>query len=184
MSSENKCVTKSTNRGFLIRRQHKCTAEQEKALRDQLHMEIENKTKACSNIVFECSLPRVDGYEYCMRHILQDPEAPYTQCAYLYPNNKRCTHAAPKYDPKKDIFTNLCFEHSRLAQLSKTRSSIGKFRPAENNDTILSNLAHHVSLEGEAAGNSANTSTYNDSSESDVDITKPVIKTSSKNFFY
>jgi len=65
------------------------TAEQEKALRDALHTEIENKTKACSNRTYDCTIPRIAGYDFCTRHILQDPRAPYKQCAYIYPNNKK-----------------------------------------------------------------------------------------------
>lgn len=140
-------ITKSANKGsgLKIRSPPQITAEQEKALRDQLHIEIANKTKVCSNIAYECSLPRIDGYEYCLRHILQDPHAPYKQCTFLLTNGKRCLQPAPKYDPKKDIFTSFCFEHSRLSQRNKTRSSIGKFKKVETSETILKDLAHHVS---------------------------------------
>lgn len=124
----------------------KITAQQEKDLRDQLHAEIANKTKACSNIAYECSLPRIDGYEYCIRHILQDPTAPFLMCTFLLTNGKRCLQPAPKYDPKKDIWTSYCFEHSRLAQLTKTRTSIGRLRPVETNDTILNDLTHHLDV--------------------------------------
>lgn len=171
MTTDNsKILTKNTNRGFQIRVLPKTTAEQEKALREQLHAEIENKTKACSNIVYDCTLPRIEGYGYCLKHILQDPKAPYKQCAYLYPiNGKRCTQPAPKYDPKKDVFTNYCFEHSRLSQLTKTRNTVGKFQNVETNETLLHGLAHHVN-----AGR-ANKSHLNDDRENDVDISKPYI---------
>lgn len=171
MTTDNsKILTKNTNRGFQIRVLPKTTAEQEKALREQLHAEIENKTKACSNIVYDCTLPRIEGYGYCLKHILQDAKAPYKQCAYLYPiNGKRCTQPAPKYDPKKDVFTNYCFEHSRLSQLTKTRNTVGKFQNVETNETLLHGLAHHVN-----AGR-ANRSHLNDDRENDVDISKPYI---------
>lgn len=42
----------------------KLSPEQAK-LRENLHSEIEMKTKACSNSTFECSLPRVEGHCYC-----------------------------------------------------------------------------------------------------------------------
>lgn len=172
----NKILTKQTNRELiLIRRQQKTTVEQEKALREQLHIEIENRTKACSNIVYDCSLPRIEGYEYCLKHILQEPDAPYKQCAYLYPgNNKRCSQPAPKYDPKKDCYTNNCFEHSRLSQLTKTRNTIGKFKNVDTNETLLNGLTHHVNMEKHLA-DSTDASVYNDSGESDIDITKPYV---------
>lgn len=148
MSSPSTIVTKSMNRngGLKIRNPPKISAEQEKRLRDQLHAEIAIKTKACSNIAYECSLPRIDGYDYCIRHILQDPQAPYKQCTFLLTNGKRCLQPAPKYDPKKDILTSFCFEHSRQSQLTKTRTSIGKLKLVETNETILNDLSHHVNL--------------------------------------
>lgn len=136
--------TMSKGSGLKIRQPPQISAEQERALREQLHIEIANKTKVCSNIAYECSLPRIDGYEYCLRHILQDPHAPYKQCTFTLTNGKRCLQPAPKYDPKKDIFTSFCFEHSRLSQRNKTRSSIGKFKKVETSETILKELAHHV----------------------------------------
>lgn len=140
-------ITKTINKGngLKLRNPPQITAEQEKALRDQLHAEIANKTKVCSNIAYECSLPRIDGYEYCLRHILQDPHAPYKQCTFLLTNGKRCLQPAPKYDPKKDIFTSFCYEHSRLSQRNKTRTTVGKFKRVETNETLLKELSHHVS---------------------------------------
>lgn len=169
MTTDNsKILTKNTNRGFQIRVLPKTTAEQEKALREQLHAEIENKTKACSNIVYDCTLPRIEGFGYCLKHILQDPKAPYKQCAYLYPiNGKRCTQPAPKYDPKKDIFTSYCFEHSRLSQLTKTRTTVGKFQNIDTNETLLHGLSHHV--------NSGRSNRSNDDRENEVDIAKPYV---------
>lgn len=111
-------------------------------------MEIEKKSKACSNQSFECTLPRLEQYNYCKRHILQDTRAPYKQCAFFFTSNgKRCLEPAPKYDNKKDYGTNYCFEHSRLTQLTKTKSTIGKFTPIETTETLLHNLAHHVKVD-------------------------------------
>lgn len=149
MATKGTIVTKSVNRngtGLKIRNPPKISSEEERALRDQLHTEIANKTKACSNIAYECSLPRIDGFDYCLRHILQDHHAPYKQCTFLLSNGKRCLKPAPKYDPKKDIFTSFCYEHSRLSQLTKTRASIGKFKCIETNDTILNDLSHHINV--------------------------------------
>jgi KAT8 regulatory NSL complex subunit 2 len=104
MSSTCKILLSPTKGSALnIKKKTKQSMQEEKALRDQLHIEIENKTKACSNKAYECSLQRVDGYEYCIRHILQDTKAPYRQCGYIYNSNgKRCTQATSRTDPKKD----------------------------------------------------------------------------------
>lgn len=147
-STSQTIVTNSLNKntGLRLLNPPKITVEQEKRLRDELHIEIANKTKACSNIAYECSLSRIDGYDYCIRHILQDPLAPYKQCTFLLSNGKRCLQPAPKYDPKKDILTSCCFEHSRQSQLTKTRNSIGKYKHVETTETILNDLSHHINL--------------------------------------
>uniref|UniRef100_A0A1Q3F370 KAT8 regulatory NSL complex subunit 2 n=1 Tax=Culex tarsalis TaxID=7177 RepID=A0A1Q3F370_CULTA len=122
--------------------------DKEKALRNQIHMEIEKKTKACSNASYECSLPRLENFSFCKRHILQDARAPFKQCAFFFASNgKRCLEPAPKYDNKKDYGTNYCFEHSRLTQLTKTKSTIGKYTPLETTETLLHQLAHHVKVD-------------------------------------
>lgn len=111
-------------------------------------MEIEKKSKACSNQSYECALPRLEQYNFCKRHILQDTRAPYKQCAFFFASNgKRCLEPAPRYDNKKDYGTNYCFEHSRLTQLTKTKSTIGKYTPLETTETLLHNLAHHVKVD-------------------------------------
>lgn len=148
-SLNTKIVTKPPNRAFQMRKPTKTTAEQEQALRDQLHLEIENKTKACSNLTYDCTLPRLDGYEYCMRHILQDPKSPFKQCAYNYTaNNRRCLQPAPKHDSKKDIgLTNYCFEHSRFAQINKTKTTPNKYKECETTESFLNNLSHHIKID-------------------------------------
>lgn len=117
-------------------------------MRNQIHMEIEKKSKACSNASYECSLPRLENFSFCKRHILQDARAPFKQCAFFFASNgKRCLEPAPKYDNKKDYGTNYCFEHSRLTQLTKTKSTIGKYTPLETTETLLHQLAHHVKVD-------------------------------------
>lgn len=57
----------------------------------------------CLHKSFECSLPVEAGYSYCIKHILQDPSAPYKQCTFAYPNGKLCTQAKlcdEKHDSK------------------------------------------------------------------------------------
>lgn len=121
----------------------------ERALREQLHIEIENRTKACANKSYECSQTRVDGFEFCFKHILQNPRSPFKQCSYLYPNGRKCLEPAPKHSTKKDIGTSTyCFEHSRLAQLTKLRSTVGKCKPVVTSETILNDLSKYVKLDG------------------------------------
>ena len=48
-----------------------------------------------------CSQPRLDGLEFCIKHVLEDKGAPYKQCSYVSTKNgKRCPGAAPKVEKK------------------------------------------------------------------------------------
>lgn len=155
--------------------------DQEKALRKQIHMEIEKKSKACAYTIYECTLPRLEQYDYCKQHILQDSCAPYTQCAFFYTSNgKRCQEPAP--NNKKDYGTNYCFEHSRLTQLTKTKSTIGKYTPIETTETLLHNLSHHVKVDKakqqqyQLSNCSAfKITVHEDDEEEDVDIVTPSV---------
>lgn len=54
-----------------------------------------------------CMQNRLTGYDYCIRHILEDKTAPFKQCSYIYPKNgKRCSNAASKLERKDgyDLF--------------------------------------------------------------------------------
>uniref|UniRef100_A0A182T7U0 KAT8 regulatory NSL complex subunit 2 n=1 Tax=Anopheles maculatus TaxID=74869 RepID=A0A182T7U0_9DIPT len=154
--------------------------DQAQALRTQIQLEIEQKAKVCANTQYECTLPRVDSYMYCFRHILQDPNAPYKQCEYEFPNGRRCLEPSPKYDVKKDYGSNYCFEHSRQTQLKKTKSTIGKLVPVETTETLLHGLAHHVKVD-KAKQHYMGSSTplkitvHEDDDDTDVDVVTPSV---------
>ncbi|KFB53311.1 AGAP006680-PA-like protein [Anopheles sinensis] len=156
------------------------SSDQEESFRCQIHQEIERKAKVCANTLYECSLPRVESYAYCIRHILQDPKAPYKQCGFFYPNGRRCPEPSPRYDAKKDYGTNYCFEHSRQTQLSKTKSTIGKLVPVETTETLLHSLAHHVKVDKNKqhyVGNNTplKITVHEDDDENDVDVVTPSV---------
>ncbi|XP_035787493.1 uncharacterized protein LOC118464309 [Anopheles albimanus] len=152
----------------------------EKAVRHQIFQDIERKAKTCANTLYECSLPRLDSFLFCFRHILQDPKAPYKQCGYLYANGRRCLEPSPKYDAKKEFGTNFCFEHSRQTQLQKTKSTIGKLVPVETTESLLHSLAHHVKVDKIKPHYSANNTplkitVHEDDDENDVDVVTPSV---------
>ncbi|KAH8246831.1 hypothetical protein KR032_001231 [Drosophila birchii] len=126
-----------------------CTPEKEQQLRDQIHSELA-KIKYCANPTYECSQMRVEGHEYCIRHILRDPRSNYRQCTHVYANGRKCINAVPKFDNKKElILTTLCFEHNRQTQLQKTHLAVGRVRKlVETNETLLNSLASHINVEG------------------------------------
>ncbi|XP_033099667.1 KAT8 regulatory NSL complex subunit 2-like isoform X2 [Anneissia japonica] len=83
-----------------------------------------------------CMQNRMDGFEYCRRHILEDKSAPFKQCNYISTKNgKRCSQAAPKSD-KKDGF---CVEHSRKTAMLRHKNILKK-RPSNRTDTLLEDL--------------------------------------------
>jgi KAT8 regulatory NSL complex subunit 2 len=44
---------------------------------------------------------RLDGFDYCIKHVLEDKNASYKQCNYMSnKTGKRCPNAAPKSDKK------------------------------------------------------------------------------------
>uniref|UniRef100_A0A182R2E7 KAT8 regulatory NSL complex subunit 2 n=1 Tax=Anopheles funestus TaxID=62324 RepID=A0A182R2E7_ANOFN len=154
--------------------------DQAQALRTQIQLEIEQKAKVCANTQYECTLPRVDSYVYCFRHILQDPNAPYKQCEFVFPNDRRCLEPSPKYDVKKDYGSNYCFEHSRQTQLKKTKSTIGKLVPVETTETLLHGLAHHVKVDKSKQHYMGNNTplkitVHEDDDDTDVDVVTPSV---------
>ncbi|XP_058053938.1 uncharacterized protein LOC131205726 isoform X2 [Anopheles bellator] len=155
------------------------TDQHDKNVRTQIYMDIERKAKSCSYTLYECSLPRLDSYAFCFRHILQEPDAPYKQCGYYYANGKRCVEPSPKYDAKKDYGTNYCFEHSRQTQLSKTKSTIGKLVPVETTETLLHSLAHHAKVDKIKQHSQGNTplkiTVHEDDDDNDLDVVTPSV---------
>lgn len=53
----------------------------------------------CSYLHRICLQNRLDGYDYCIRHILVDKSAPFKQCSYVHQvSGKRCPNAARRSD--------------------------------------------------------------------------------------
>ncbi|KAI1229811.1 KAT8 regulatory NSL complex subunit 2, partial [Lamprotornis superbus] len=72
---------------------------------------------ACAFTPRPCSQPRLEGQEFCIKHILEDRNAPFKQCSYVSTKNgKRCPNAAPK--PEKKDGTSFCAEHARRNALA------------------------------------------------------------------
>ncbi|XP_054714966.1 KAT8 regulatory NSL complex subunit 2-like [Uloborus diversus] len=97
----------------------------------------------CRYIHRYCYQPRLDGFEYCIRHILEDKNAPFKQCSFVHPNNKkRCTNAAPKSEKNERRDTVLCPFHMKQA-LRKGRSSRIRRRVPDGPSGLLKKLEHY-----------------------------------------
>ncbi|XP_015790052.1 KAT8 regulatory NSL complex subunit 2 [Tetranychus urticae] len=58
----------------------------------------------CSYIHRICLQNKLDGFDYCIRHILVDKSAPFKQCTFIHPiSNKRCPNAARKSERSSQI---------------------------------------------------------------------------------
>ncbi|XP_064643696.1 INO80 complex subunit D-like [Lineus longissimus] len=50
----------------------------------------------CSFSAKICKQRRLNGYAFCVRHILEDPTAPWKQCCHCTHSKQKCTNAIPK----------------------------------------------------------------------------------------
>ncbi|XP_063217687.1 KAT8 regulatory NSL complex subunit 2 [Bacillus rossius redtenbacheri] len=113
------------------------------------------KPKLCQFSQYSCSKTALQGYSYCLRHILEDPAAPYRQCSYVYPgNSRRCVMPTPKDD--KATF-GLCSEHARKSQIARQRT-LRRHKPPPTTETLLLSLVHYVRPGTRKAGESTSQS--------------------------
>lgn len=77
--------------------------------------------QTCSFTQRPCSQPRLEGLEFCIKHVLEDKNAPYRQCSYVSnKNGKRCPNAAPKPEKKEGwvcLFTPFTWLRKYLLQI-------------------------------------------------------------------
>ncbi|MFT7818034.1 INO80 complex subunit D-like isoform X1 [Arapaima gigas] len=80
-------------------------------LKDQSHVmyegkhihfsEVDNKP-LCSYSPKLCKQRRLNGYAFCIRHVLEDRTAPFKQCEYVAKyNSQRCTNPIPKSEDRR-----------------------------------------------------------------------------------
>ncbi|XP_029558004.1 INO80 complex subunit D isoform X3 [Salmo trutta] len=80
-------------------------------LKDQSHVmyegkhihfsEVDNKP-LCSYSPKLCKQRRLNGYAFCIRHVLEDKTAPFKQCEYVAKyNSQRCTNPIPKSEDRR-----------------------------------------------------------------------------------
>ncbi|XP_061113736.1 KAT8 regulatory NSL complex subunit 2 isoform X3 [Conger conger] len=97
------------------------------------------ETQACSFSQRPCSQPRLEGLEFCIKHVLEDKSAPYRQCSYVSnKNGKRCPSAAPK--PEKKDGVTFCTEHARRNALS-FQAQMRKVSSGPSPEVLLSQLS-------------------------------------------
>lgn len=65
------------------------------------YSEVDHKP-LCSYSPKLCKQRRLNGYAFCIRHVLEDRTAPFRQCEYVAKyNSQRCTNPIPKAHDRK-----------------------------------------------------------------------------------
>ncbi|XP_019737498.1 KAT8 regulatory NSL complex subunit 2 isoform X2 [Hippocampus comes] len=92
-----------------------------------------------------CSQPRLDGLDFCIKHVLEDKSAPYKQCNYVSAKNgKRCPNAAPKVERKDGV--TFCAEHARRNAVA-LRAQMRKASSGPSPEALLSQLSGYSRAE-------------------------------------
>lgn len=70
--------------------------------------EVDNKP-LCSYSPKLCKQRRLNGYAFCIRHVLEDKTAPFKQCEYVAKyNSQRCTNPIPKSEDRRCVIVRMC----------------------------------------------------------------------------
>ncbi|XP_012676236.1 KAT8 regulatory NSL complex subunit 2 [Clupea harengus] len=97
--------------------------------------------QTCSYSHRPCSQPRLDGLEFCIKHVLEDKSAPYKQCSYVSnKNGKRCPNAAPKPEKKEGVA--FCAEHTHRNALA-LQAHLRKASSGPSPELLLSQLSSY-----------------------------------------
>ncbi|MEE6471258.1 hypothetical protein FKM82_009225 [Ascaphus truei] len=97
---------------------------------------------SCSFTHRPCSQARMDGYEFCIKHILEDKNAPFKQCSYVSTkNSRRCPNAAPK--PEKKDGVSFCAEHARRNALA-LQAQMKRSNPGPTTESLLYQLSSYA----------------------------------------
>lgn len=90
----------------------------------------------CRYIHRYCLQNRLEDFNYCIRHILHDKNAPFRQCSFVSANTgKRCSNAARRVDRRDSIFCQWHIKKKGLkdqkASMEKQRSTLTTLMPIE-----------------------------------------------------
>ncbi|XP_041460389.1 INO80 complex subunit D-like isoform X2 [Lytechinus variegatus] len=94
--------------------------------------EVDNKP-LCSYSAKLCKQRRLNGYAFCIRHVLEDVSAPFKQCEFVAKYNRlRCTNPIPGEENRK-----FCNSHMQVLGLAPKRGKKrkGDQSPDSRNDS-------------------------------------------------
>ncbi|XP_035228433.1 uncharacterized protein LOC118200582 [Stegodyphus dumicola] len=96
-----------------------------------IHYSPVNKKPLCSYSAKLCKQRRINGYAFCIRHILEDKSAPFKQCAHVARYNKqKCTNPIPSNENRE-----FCNSHMQVAGILPKKER--KLKKEKEKDVLL-----------------------------------------------
>ncbi|KAJ8319726.1 hypothetical protein KUTeg_002725 [Tegillarca granosa] len=93
-----------------------------------IHYSSYDKKPLCSFSGKVCNQHRLNGYAFCVRHILEDPTAPFKRCAYVAKSSKQtCTQAIPQHEERR-----YCNNHMQVLGMLPKKERKKKEKPDQN----------------------------------------------------
>ncbi|CAG5130891.1 unnamed protein product [Candidula unifasciata] len=90
-----------------------------------IHYSSADSKLLCSFSGKLCNQRRLNGYGFCVRHILEDPTAPFKRCAYVAKSsNQMCTQAIPKHEERR-----YCNNHMQVLGMLPKKERKKKDKP-------------------------------------------------------
>ncbi|KAM4026371.1 INO80 complex subunit D [Anomaloglossus baeobatrachus] len=103
--------------------------------------EVDNKP-LCSYSPKLCKQRRLNGYAFCIRHVLEDKTAPFKQCEYVAKyNSQRCTNPIPKSEDRR-----YCNSHLQVLgfipkkERKKKNDALEEVKPRHQMETVAFSL--------------------------------------------
>ncbi|KAM4558890.1 INO80 complex subunit Da [Odontesthes bonariensis] len=103
--------------------------------------EVDNKP-LCSYSPKLCKQRRLNGYAFCIRHVLEDKTAPFKQCEYVAKyNSQRCTNPIPKSEDRR-----YCNSHLQVLgfipkkERKKKHDVLEEMRPRAHLESVALNI--------------------------------------------
>ncbi|KAJ8035973.1 INO80 complex subunit D-B [Holothuria leucospilota] len=101
-----------------------------------IHLSEDNKL-LCSFSAKQCKQRRINGFGFCIRHVLEDKSAPFRQCAFVAKYNRlQCTNAIPISEQRE-----YCNSHMQVLGLVPKRSKKRKRASEQTTPTVTESEA-------------------------------------------
>lgn len=103
---------------------------------------LKYSSEPCSYERYNCTRPCIEEYSFCVRHILEDKNAPFKQCNYIYTvTGRRCPLPAPKNE-RRDSY---CAEHVRKMTLRSNKHR-GTPQPPLTTERLMTSISHYIKI--------------------------------------